>query len=299
MRLAAIVLIALALAFPAAAQPLMDTHLISVVARTAGAGIPPSFWKSDVVIYNPQSAAVTVGLAFFPEGQANQFDDTYPVTREVPAGQSLLLEDVLGSAFGYAGNVKGTLLVSASPDSFPGNPEESAILVASTTYNSGDPRGNYGFAVPTSLLYLNGSATPSYATGGRYDDRYRCNLGIVSASPVATTVHYRIFGADGSIAAEGARTLQAFSMGQWSLADLGVAKQTGPLSAQFWFDPASVTPDPCAAESANYFLAYFSKVDGNPTGTSDGEHIQAVPSEFPPAGFGCPDGEGVAPARRR
>jgi len=299
MRFAAIVLIALALALPVAAQPLMDTHLIPVVARTAGAGVPPSFWKSDVVIYNLQTTVVTVGLAFFPEGQANQFDDTFTVTRDVPAGQTLLLEDVLGSAFGYTGNVKGALLVSASPESFPTNPEESAILVASTTYNTGDPRGNYGFAVPTSLLYLNGSATPSYATGGRYDDRYRCNLGIVNASPVQTTVHYRIIAASGSIAAEGSRTLPSFSMGQWSLADLGVAKQSGPLSAEFWFDAASVTPDPCTAESANYFLAYFSKVDGNPTGTSDGEHIQAVPTEFPPAGFGCEDDEGAAPTGRR
>jgi hypothetical protein len=230
---------------------------------------------------------VTVGLAFFPEGQANQFDNTFSVTREVPAGQSLLLEDVLGSAFGYTGNVKGTLLVSASPETFPGNPEEAAILVSSTTYNTGDPRGNYGFAVPTSLLYLNGSASPSYATGGRYDDRYRCNLGIVNASTVAVTVHYRILAASGSIAAEGIRTLASYSMGQWSLADLGVAKQTGPLSAQFWFDSASVTPDPCAVDWPNYFLAYFSKVDGNPTGTSDGEHIQAIPTDFPPAGFTC------------
>jgi hypothetical protein len=44
-------------------------------------------------------------------------------------------------------------------------------------------------------------------------------------------------------------------------------------------DQADVLPDPCATQFPNMFIAYVSKVDGNPQGTGDAEFIYAAPTE--------------------
>jgi hypothetical protein len=69
-------------------------------------------------------------------------------------------------------------------------------------------------------------------------------------------------------------------MRQWSFASLGVGKNNGPMTVDLWLDSASATPNPCDADMPNGFMAYVSKVDGNPDGTGDGEFIYAVPGEI-------------------
>ena len=71
--------------------------------------------------------------------------------------------------------------------------------------------------------------------------------------------------------------------------DLGLQQTQGTLRVELWLDPLDVTPDVCAVDWHNAFIAYVSKVDGNPQGTGDAEFLPAIPKEFPPPEFQCPD----------
>jgi hypothetical protein len=118
------------------------------------------------------------------------------------------------------------------------------------------------------------------STGARNDDDFRSNLGIVGLSLFEEIqVHYRIQAADGSVLAEGVKTIPTATVRQWSFAQLGVGHVPGTLTVELWLDPASQTPDPCNVDFPNMFVGYVSKVDGNPDGTGDGEFIYAAPTD--------------------
>jgi len=279
------------LAGAAAAQEGNSTFLFPVVMH--GPGVYPSFWQSDVFVHNPMNVPVTVGFAFFPADQANQ-ETGAPAdepTRIIPAHGSVLVTDIVYTMFNYD-NKKGALFVDAGQDTFATNPTDSWVIVSVRNYNTGsDPRGTFGHALPEMLMLLNGSASPSYATGARHDTRFRCNMGIGNPSPAEITVHYRIRMADGTVVGDSTKNVQPFSIGQWTFASLSIGAQTGPLSAEFWLDPYNVTPNPCANPTmTNNFFAYLSPVDGarSGEGTGDGEIIPAVPTVYPPVMFTCP-----------
>lgn len=58
----------------AAGQYMGEDHLVPVVARTQGAGQPPTCWVTDVVIHNVNPYPKTIGLEFLPFDQVNEFD---------------------------------------------------------------------------------------------------------------------------------------------------------------------------------------------------------------------------------
>lgn len=290
-KIVAIVAGAVLLAGAAAAQEPYSSFIIPVVMH--GPGVSPSFWQSDVFIHNPMNTPVKVGFAFYPADQANLQPVSYDVdrTRVIPAHGGVLITDVVYSMFGFD-NKKGALAVDAGQDFFPSNPANTWVTVSVRNYNTGsDPRGTFGHALPEMLMLLNGSASPSYATGARHDTRFRCNMGIGNPSPAEITVHYRIRMADGTVVGDSTKNVQPFSIGQWTFASLSIGAQTGPLSAEFWLDPYNVTPNPCANPTmTNSFFAYLSPVDGarSGEGTGDGEIIPAVPTVYPPVMFTCP-----------
>lgn len=275
----------------AGAQDYPNTYLLPVVAHTAGTGNPPTYWVSDVTLYNPNDSAIVVGLAFFPFGQSNFFDGTYPVTLELDPHETRLVEDVLGTLFNVETDLKGFLLFTSANDEIPSNPEDSGFALTSRTYNTGSPQGTYGQTVSGTELYWNGSATPSLITGIRNGEHYRSNLGVVNLSLQEIRLHWRIRTADGSPLVWGTFHLRPLEGEQWSLTSLLTSASVDPVldpgSVELWLDPEDVTPDPCTADMVNYFVAYVSKVDGNPDGTGDAEFIWAIPAEIPPAGMHC------------
>lgn len=292
MRTAAVlVLPILVLVAPISAQILGNYTFVPVLARTTGAGDPPTFWISDVTLHNPMGHAVTVGLKLFPGDQANSWPYPFLFDRTLVLGvrETVILEDVLGDFFALTGNVKASLLVVVAQEMIPSNPEDTVILVASRTYNTGDPAGTYGQSVPGVNAMWNGDPLPSFVTGIRQDSRYRSNLGLVNGSFEAVRIHYRFFRGRAQIVASGSIDLPPLSLYQWSLSSLGVPDQNGPLSADLWLDPSDVTPNPCEVFWPNKFAAYISKVDGNPTGTGDAEFLLASPTLVPPPENRCPD----------
>lgn len=265
----------------AIAQTLSRIHVVPVVAHTTGAGDPPTNWVSDVTVHNPNDFPMTAAMVFAEEGVPNQFDQVIPILFQIQANGTTTMEDVLASVFNVSSNLKGAVLIDVGY-LFPlGNPEGAGILVTSRTYNTGDPRGTFGQTVPSASAFLNFTGHPSVVTAARYDARYRSNLGVLNISPEDVVVHWAALAANGEILASGSRTMPEMSMIQWSFSQLGIPTRSGPLTLRLWLDEADVTPDPCAVLFANGFVAYVSKVDGNPEGTGDAELLFAVPTSIP------------------
>jgi hypothetical protein len=262
----------------AGAQELAHSQFIPVVARTAGAG--GTQWVSDVTVYNATDNQLIVGTQFLIADQANVFNPAFPDRFTLAARETLIIEDVLNELFDYDTDVKGSLLFTVDSSLITDNPEGGKILASTRVYNVGDPAGTYGQTVPALSLAINASGTPSVVTGARNDSRFRSNLGIVSMALFSEiTVHYRVRDADGTVVAEDQIDMHPSSMSQFSFSSLGVPVTDGPLTVELWMDPSDVFPDPCAIQFPNMYIAYVSKVDGNPDGTGDAEFIYAAPTE--------------------
>jgi hypothetical protein len=272
---------------PGAAQIVNETQLFPVVAHTSGAGNPPTSWRSDLTVHNVMNAELTVGVMFFRSGQLTAWDGTYTVTLTLQARETRTVEDVVATLFGINSNSKGSLLLECDDSIFPSNPQDSRMLATTRTYNIGSEVGTFGTSVPAvqySDAFLNGGQSVSLITGVRNDTDYRSNLGIVNFSfaGVPITVHYRFLDEDGTQIANGSKDLDAYDMNQWSFRSLGVPSVIeGPLTVELWLDPEDIPGDPCQLDEDDLviFVAYATKVDGNPTGSGDGEFIYATPLE--------------------
>ncbi len=263
---------------PVAAQQVAHTQFIPVVAHTAGVG--GTQWLSDMTVVNLTELQLEVGLQFLPADQANAFDPSFPTRFTLEAHETRLVTDVIGTLFDIQTNVKGSLLVTVDKSLIATNPTGGLILATTRTYNTGSPEGTFGQTVPALSLAINASGSPSYVTGARNDEDFRSNLGIVSlALFTEITVHYTIRNSQWETVSQGSKVIQPASMNQWSFPNLGVPVTDGPLTVELSLDPSDVFPDPCATSFPNMFIAYVSKVDGNPEGTGDGEFIYAAPME--------------------
>ncbi len=264
----------LLLAAPAAAQEALDTQFFPVVAR--GAGLGGTMWVTDLVVTNLMADPVTVGIAFFPANQDNLFDPSFPGRLELDPGETLIAEDVLYTMFGVDED-KGSLVLLADPNYLQGNPEGTKICAVTRTYNVGSDLGTYGQTVPSLVVNTNVGWAPSVITGARNDEGFRSNLGIASTSVLSPIrVHWAIKNSEGTVLADGWKTLRIASMNQWSFQQLGVGAVDGPLTVELYLDPASMTDDPCALDIPVGFLAYVSKVDN---GTGDAEFLNAAAIE--------------------
>ena len=272
---------------PGAAQIVNETQFFPVVAHTSGAGNPPTSWRSDLTVHNVMNAELTVGVMLFRSGQLTAWDGTYTVTLTLQARETRTVEDVVATLFGINSNSKGSLLLECDDSTFPSNPQDSRMLATTRTYNIGSEVGTFGTSVPAvqySDAFLNGGQSVSLITGVRNDTDYRSNLGIVNFSfaGVPITVHYRFLDEDGTQITNGSKDLDGYDMNQWSFRSLGVPNVIeGPLTVELWLDPEDIPGDPCQLDEDDLviFVAYATKVDGNPTGSGDGEFIYATPLE--------------------
>jgi hypothetical protein len=273
----AVTLAALA-APPVAAQEIAHTQFFPILARTAGAG--DTQWLTDLTIHNLTDSELEVGTQFLEADKANVFNPSFPIRFDLGPRETRIFTDVLNSLFHFETDIKGAILVTVDPSLVSGNPAGAEILATTRTYNVGDPAGTFGQTVPALSRTINASATTSVVTGAVNSTRFRSNLGIMNMSLLTELrVYYRVLDAAGEVVAENMKTLQPASVSQWSFQSLGVAKQDGPLTVELWMHPNDVLPDPCATNFPNMFIAYVSKVDGNPDGTGDAEFIYAAPND--------------------
>jgi hypothetical protein len=285
MKVCLVEVLILAVAVAGLAQMVNETQFFPVVAHTAGAGDPPTSWRTDLTVYNPMDGEITVGVMYFQSGGAKSLKQGHEETLTLQPQETRTIEDVVANLFGITTNSKGSLLLQCDEDTHSSNPDGSVMLATTRTYNVGSAVGTFGTSVPTvqfSDAFLNGGQSVSLITGVRNDSDYRSNLGIVNFSfaEVPITVHYRFLDEDGTPIATGSKDLDEFDMNQWSFRQLGVPRFfDGPLTVELWLDPADIPGDPCELEEDDLvvFVAYATKVDGNPTGSGDGEFIYATP----------------------
>ena len=287
LRVCLTTVLVLAVVVPGAAQIVNETQFFPVVAHTSGAGDPPTSWRSDLTVHNVMDAALTVGVLYFESGNVTE-PGTYMLTLTLDARETRTVEDIVATLFGITNNSKGSLLLQCDDSMFPLNPDGSVMLATTRTYNVGSEVGTFGTAVPTvqfSDAFLNGGQSISLITGVNNDENFRSNLGIVNFSTAAVpiTVHYQFLDQNGSPipGASGSKDLDAFDMNQWSFKKLGVPSVIeGPLTVELWLDPEDIPGDQCEIDDdAVLFVAYATKVDGNPTGSGDGVFIYATPLE--------------------
>ncbi len=268
------------IAGPAAAQMAMSVHIVPVVVKASGyAGTD---WRSDLAISNLGDAAVTVGLAYFPEKRDNTWDMTFPVTVNIGARGTLAVQDVIGSLFpSYGSSTKGALLVMV--ENSGGGTESPRLAVTSRAYNAADPERTYGQTVPSTQLGIVSGEGVAVMTGVRQDDRFRTNIGVVNLSvAMLPTPHFprlkariTVYDGDGSVVFDGVKEIESLSLRQWNLEkDLGVTNLTAGR-VEVRVDPSTEGYDPCGVSygfmgtaAAPALLAYYSKVD-NATGDAE------------------------------
>ena len=150
-------------------------QLIPAVASTDGVG--GSYWRTDLVVYNPNEKEVILSLQLLPTGGggAAPFVDLLP-----PLGseQTVVLEDVVGSHF--PDDATGALvLLARDADS-----TLAAPVVASTrTWTPGGAGvGSYGQGIPALPWPQDGtlSETERIIPGLESSGDFRTNLGIVN-----------------------------------------------------------------------------------------------------------------------
>lgn len=266
-------------------QIISDYQIIPVIAHSEGGGVPPTYWKSDLVLYNPLDFDIVIGFSFLEENISNNLE--FSKTLVLKKRETLIIEDVLSSLFEISQNKKGALIITSRSEIIPQNPENTKFLCTSRTYNTGDPKGTYGQTVMPGSLFVNGYASSTYLTGLRQDSRFRTNIGLLNLSKVPLKINYRFKDSNNNVLKEGFELLAPNTLKQMSVQSLGISNVSGSFSGEFYMDPGQVSPDPCNEPDFNSFIAYASKVDGNPEGTGDAEFIYGIPKDFPPAGFDC------------
>lgn len=271
--------------FVAFTQILSDYQIIPVVAHSQGGGVPPTYWKSDIVLYNPLDVDLLLKFSFLEENASNSLN--FSKSLILKKKETLILEDVLLNFFGINENKKGAVIITSKKDEIPENPENSKFLCTSRTYNSSDPKGTYGQTVIPGNLFLNGFATPTYLTGLRQDERYRTNIGFLNLSKIPLKINYKFKDSNNSVLKEGFEIVNTYSLKQMPMTYFGIENVSGAFSSEFYMDPSQISADPCSERDFNSFVIYASKVDGNPEGTGDAEFIYGIPKDFPPAGFDC------------
>jgi hypothetical protein len=286
-RVFLVMVLAFGVVAPGAAQSVDETQLFPVVAHTEGAGDPPTSWRSDLTVHNVMDSEITVGVLFLPFNLANDPEEVEMEELILDPRETLTIEDVIVDLFGITEDTSGALLLMCDAETFPSNPEDAVMLATTRTYTVGSAVGTFGTAVPSvnfSGRVLNAGQSISLITGARNDSDYRSNLGIVNISfaAVPITVHFRFLDEDGSVIASGSKDLLEYTGGQWSFKRLGVPRVIeGPLTVELWLDPDDIVGNPCEVDEDDltFYVAYATKVDGNPSGSGDGEFIYAASVE--------------------
>ena len=206
MRTATLALLAVLAAVPLLAAPYSDFYIIPAASHTTGAN--GTLWISDVALQNFQAAPLTVSLLFIESGQEtsenvdNLISTALPdgdVT--IPAGGSVLLEDVLDGFEGRSNGLFGALIVTA----------DQPFAVTSRAYSTADG-GTIGQTVPpvqdfieNTLGDTNNALAVAYVPGLISNADFRTNLGFVAGGGLTgMQVSVTLRGADGT--ALGTRT---------------------------------------------------------------------------------------------
>jgi hypothetical protein len=268
-------LVMISLATPSTAQIALPVQIFPVTAKVSGAA--GTDWVSTLSVSNVGDLPADIFTLFFRENQTNipLFGPSYEFVLE--AGATLTVEDVLGSWFPGEGDTKGFLVLYGETDA----DEQDPFMLAATqrVFNNANPAATYGQSVPSAVLDLLVAPGVANLPGARWDDAVRSNVGVVNLSLFPLDVIVTTYDGDGNALAVADKRVRSFSLGQWSLTQLGVSVLSTPGRVVVEVDPSSITWDPCIGEEPDIedlrgiFMAYLSRVD---QATGDAEFILGV-----------------------
>lgn len=183
------------------------TVAVPAVAKAPGAA--GAQWESTVWVTNAGRSRTSVTLEYRPRGGAR----VVAPARTVAVGETLTLDDVVGSVFGLEG--AGALLVRA----------DEPVLVTSRTFHrpasraASDSRGAAISGVPSgSWLRAGDVATLQGAPSDL--DAYRYNVGLAEVAGGHVSVRLSLLDSSGGSISRVSRTIAPGDVLQWSLTEL-------------------------------------------------------------------------------
>jgi hypothetical protein len=232
LRSFALALLALALAFPAFADNPATKQWVLATAKATGAG--GEQFVSSLRIVNPGTLTANVTLTYLAQSpidsnNAATGDNTSAVstTVQVPAGQMLPIEDVIGTKFGGSGPfgivAGGIKVVSDQPVSVL-----SRTYVANAVSSTGKP-GTYGFSIPAqiddqAIAAGDTGYVPYIAAAPDRTSGFRCNFIMLNTAASTTVVNVILKKKDGTIVGQ-----RDYTLGNLS------AAQQGDIAASFGY----------------------------------------------------------------
>ena len=168
--------------------PAFTSYMIPVAAHLPGLGDPPTFWITDLRIFNPSlTQGANFDLFLIPEGKDGRVDFLHtPVN--VPPNSVLSLPDVLQNRFGI-NNDKGNLVVQANGTN---------LLMTSRTYNSGSSIGTFGQFVGSArgIAAVGKGDGPLTMLQLESNSSFRTNIGFSEASGQSAEVKITLYDGD-------------------------------------------------------------------------------------------------------
>jgi hypothetical protein len=161
-----------------------SSGMVTLPAAASLHGAPPTFFHSDVSVFNPsatQSAAVTARYRCFTGACGNAVQ-----TFTVPPRQLRVFEDIIGTLFG-APETGGAV-------EFTGN-----VLVDSRLYTPSRPAPTVGMYVPglsAAEAYAEAVVT-SLSFSANLSTGFRTNVGVYNGNDVAQTVTFTLYNPQG------------------------------------------------------------------------------------------------------
>jgi len=170
------------------ATPTPTPSLVTLPAAASLHGAPPTFFHSDVSVFNPsatQTATVTARYRCFTGACGNAVQN--PVqTFALPPRQMRVFDDIVGTLFGAA--------ETGGAVEFSGN-----VLVDSRLYTPSRPAPTVGMYVPglsAAEAYAEAVLT-SLSYSANLSTGFRTNVGAYNGNDVAQTVTYTLFNPQG------------------------------------------------------------------------------------------------------
>jgi PKD repeat protein len=202
--------------------------IIPAVGRAAGAN--GTFWRSDVRLFNPTSAAMAVTLRYL--------NATKPVA--IAPNQTVVLSDIVSQFGSSAGS--GALEVLWNSATGP--------TIASRTYTTAPGGGTFGQSIDAVQSF----GYDSYVPGLRSDSAFRSNVGFVNSGDSTIGITATLLSSSGQSLASAFVQLAPRSQAQYSLASLFPSLNIAVLG--------SVTLQ-AHTDSAPVLFAYGSMVDNS------------------------------------
>jgi hypothetical protein len=224
--------LALTLALPAFGDSPSTQQWVLATAKATGVG--GANFVSSLRIVNPGTTLANVTLTYLPQ---SPIDSTYSASGDntsalsvgvqVPAGQMLPIEDVIGSLFNGSGPfgivAGGIKVVSDQPVSVL-----SRTYVSNAVSVTGVP-GTYGFSIPAQVANQAISVgdtgyVPYIAASPSTNSGFRCNFIMLNTIGTTSVVNVALKKQDGTVIGQRSYTLGNFS-----------AAQQGDIAASFGY----------------------------------------------------------------